>query len=150
MINRPYWLEKIESSWRKAPIVWLTGVRRVGKTILCNELADVLYLNCDLPSTADRLQDIERFFKSTKKNRIIFDEIHQLPDPSKILKIAADAFPHLKILATGSSTLAATKKFRDSLTGRKRVLHLLPVLASELPAFELIFADVSDLPTLLQ
>jgi predicted AAA+ superfamily ATPase len=37
----------------------------------------------------------------------------------------------VKILATGSSTLAATGKFRDSLTDRKRSLFLPPVLWSE-------------------
>jgi predicted AAA+ superfamily ATPase len=34
-------------------------------------------------------------------------------------------------LATGSSTLAATKKFRDALTGRKTILRLPPVLWTE-------------------
>jgi hypothetical protein len=52
------------------------------------------------------------------------------------LKIGADAFPQIKILATGSSTLAASKKFRDTLTGRKRQVHLTPVLWDELPAFQ--------------
>lgn len=66
---------------------------------------------------------------------MVLDEVHQLPDPSRLLKIGADAFPKLKILATGSSTLAATQKFRDSLTGRKRVVELVPVLHEELPAF---------------
>ena len=47
------------------------------------------------------------------------------------LKIAADEFPHIRILATGSSTLQATGKFRDALTDRKRVLHLPPVLWRE-------------------
>lgn len=37
--------------------------------------------------------------------------------------------------ATGSSTLAASKKFRDTLTGRKRLVHLTPVLWDELPVF---------------
>jgi hypothetical protein len=66
---------------------------------------------------------------------VVFDEVHQLPDPSRLLKIGADEFPHLQILATGSSTLAATSKFRDSLAGRKRVVQLTPVLHEELPAF---------------
>lgn len=135
MISRPFWLSQIEKSWEKAPIVWLTGVRRVGKTTLCQELTDALYLNCDLPSVANQLNDIEQFYSQTKNQKIILDEIHQLPDPSKILKIAADSFPKLRILATGSSTLSATQKFRDSLAGRKRVIHLLPVLATELASF---------------
>jgi predicted AAA+ superfamily ATPase len=66
---------------------------------------------------------------------VVFDEIHQLRDPARLLKIGADAFPKLKILATGSSTLAASKKFRDTLTGRKRLVHLTPVLWDELEAF---------------
>lgn len=52
-----------------------------------------------------------------------------------MLKIGADLFPKLKILATGSSTLAATKKFRDTLAGRKQIVHLVRVLWDELSNF---------------
>jgi len=128
-------MERLEGAWEKAPIVWLSGVRRVGKTTLAQELSDALLLNCDLPSSRRRLADPERFFASVEQSIVILDEVHRLEDPSWVLKIGADAFPHLKILATGSSTLAATSKFRDSLTGRKRSIHLLPVLAEELDAF---------------
>ena len=64
-------------------------------------------------------------------NVIIFDEIHRINNPSQVLKIGTDEFSQLKILATGSSTLSATNKFRDSLTGRKIQLFLPPVLWSE-------------------
>ena len=37
----------------------------------------------------------------------------------------------MRVLATGSSTLAATSKFRDSLTGRKWNVYLCPVLWDE-------------------
>jgi predicted AAA+ superfamily ATPase len=95
-------------------------------------LSDALYLNCDLPSTVRRLEDPELFFRGVPKgSTVVLDEVHRLPDPSRILKIAADAFSHLRIVATGSSTLAATGKFRDALTGRKAVVHLLPVLWTE-------------------
>ena len=135
MISRPFWLGRIQECWRKAPIVWLSGVRRSGKTTLCRELEDTEFLNCDLPTSQRLLADPEAFFRSLSRPRLVLDEVHQLADPSRLLKIGADAFPDLKILATGSSTLAATKKFRDSLTGRKRNLHLVPVRHDELPAF---------------
>jgi predicted AAA+ superfamily ATPase len=135
MIDRPLWQARLTAAWKQAPIVWLTGPRRVGKTVLARSLPDAEFLNCDLPSTADRLRDPETYFRSVRHRTVIFDEIHQLPDPSRLLKIGADDFPRLKILATGSSTLAATQKFRDSLTGRKRVVTLTPVLHEELPAF---------------
>lgn len=135
MIQRPIWEEKIRAAWLQAPVVWLSGVRRVGKTFLAESLASDRFLNCDLPSSAERLRDPESFFRSVGKGVVVLDEVHQLPDPSRILKIAADAFPGIRVLATGSSTLAATRKFRDSLTGRKRSVHLVPVLAEEGPAF---------------
>ncbi|APF20448.1 putative ATPase [Caldithrix abyssi DSM 13497] len=132
MVKRPFWLNKIYRAWQKRSFVWLSGVRRVGKTTLSKMIDDALYLNCDLPSTQRLLEDPEFFFKNqSSAQKIIFDEIHRLSDPSQLLKIAADEFPHLKILATGSSTLEATKKFRDSLTGRKISIHLKPVLWSE-------------------
>jgi len=135
MIERPFWNERLAAAWKQASIVWLTGPRRVGKTVLARSLPDAEFLNCDLPSVADRLADPESFYRSVKKRFVVFDEVHQLLDPSRLLKIGADGFPKLKILATGSSTLAATQKFRDSLTGRKRVVEFVPVLHEELPAF---------------
>jgi len=137
MIQRPFWLQRIEDAWREAPIAWLCGVRRSGKTTLAESLgADrVLYVNCDLPVVEDMVRDPQMFFRSCTKPVVVFDEVHQLHDPTRLLKIGADVFPKLRILATGSSTLAASRKFRDTLTGRKRTVHLVPVTLDELPAF---------------
>jgi predicted AAA+ superfamily ATPase len=142
MIERPFWSERLMGAWKQASIVWLTGPRRIGKTVLAQSLPDTEFLNCDLPSVAERLRDPESFFRAVKQRFVVFDEVHQLRDPSRLLKIGADGFPRLKILATGSSTLAATQKFRDSLTGRKRVVEIVPVLHEELPAFGI--ADVRE------
>jgi len=132
MVNRPIWISRIQDAWARRPLVWLAGVRRTGKTTLAGMIPSAVYVNCDLPSTARRLEDPELFFRSIRRGAtVVFDEIHRLPDPSPVLKIAADAFPSLRVLATGSSSLAATRKFRDSLTGRKQVVHLPPVLWPE-------------------
>ncbi len=132
MIERSLWLDRIQQAWGRRSIVWLSGVCRVGKTTLARMLPDAVYMNCDLPSTTRALEDPELYFDSQAKGRVlIFDEVHHLDDPSRLLKIAADEYPHLKVLATGSSTLAATRKFRDSLTGRKQAVHLCPVLWEE-------------------
>lgn len=106
--------------------------RRVGKTSLVRMVPDVVYLNCDLPSTRRALDDPELFLESRKPGTsLAFDGVHRIADPSLLLKNAADEYPELRILATGSSTLAATGKFRDSLTGRKRAIYLCPVLWEE-------------------
>lgn len=139
MINRPFWLDQINRAWKEAPVVWLAGVRRSGKTTLAQNLGGLgrtLYLDCDLPSTEEKLKDPEFFFRNCEEPIVIFDEIHQLKDPSRVLKIGADGFKRVKMLATGSSTLSAGRKFRDTLTGRKRVVHLLPVIWEETEAFK--------------
>jgi hypothetical protein len=137
MVVREFWINRLRQVWERAPIAWLAGVRRVGKTTLARSLpeAECFYVNCDSPRAAQTVADPEFFFQQVKRPIVIFDEIHQLPDPTRLLKIGADVFPRLKMVATGSSTLAAAKKFRDALTGRKRVVCLRPVLFSELPAF---------------
>jgi hypothetical protein len=137
MIPRPFWLSRIEGCWQEAPIAWLAGVRRVGKSTLALSLGSerARYVNCDLPIVEDLVKDPELFFRNSERPVIIFDEIHQLKDPARLLKIGADVFPHLKILATGSSTLAASRKFRDTLAGRKRSIHLTPITWDEFSAF---------------
>ena len=95
-------------------------------------LPGTVYMNCDLPSVARALEDPELFLGGQRPGTVVvLDEVHQLRDPSRLLKIAADEYAHLKVLATGSSTLAATGKFRDSLAGRKATIHLYPVLWEE-------------------
>ncbi|SHJ01317.1 hypothetical protein SAMN05444280_10983 [Tangfeifania diversioriginum] len=132
MIIRNFWLQQLNEAWKERSLIWLSGVRRSGKTTLCKMVPDAIYMNCDLPSVVRQIEDPEFFFHNvTGNNIVIFDEIHRIENPSAVLKIGTDEFPEIKILATGSSTLSATKKFRDSLAGRKVQLFLPPVLWSE-------------------
>src|SRR5712672_797890 len=99
MIDRPFWTARIEETWREAPIAWLSGVRRSGKTTLAQGIgaARSLYLNCDLPAVEEMVRDPAVFYRSVSEPIVVFDEIHQLRDPSRVLKIGADMFPRLKI-----------------------------------------------------
>lgn len=136
MVKRDFWLERISVAWSERPILWLTGVRRVGKTTLAHSLPTVSYFDCELPRVRRVIEeDPEGFLGQGFLGPVVLDEVHRLRNPSEVLKISADHFPLLRILATGSSTLGASGRFRDTLTGRKRVLHLSPVLFSELPTF---------------
>ena len=132
MVHRPEWVARIEKAWNERPVVWLSGVRRSGKTILSRSLPDVEYLDCERPRTRLALEDAEGFLDSFGQGRLVLDEIHRLPDPSEILKIAADHYPGIRILATGSSTLGASEKFSDTLAGRKRNLWLTPMTLGDM------------------
>jgi len=76
--------------------------------------------------------DPQSFLDGLRGRRIVLDEIHRLPNPSELLKIAADHYRTTHIIATGSSTLGASTKFRDTLTGRKRDIWLTPMSLRDL------------------
>ena len=136
VFKRSYWIENIENLWKKKSILWLSGVRRTGKTFLCHTLEKIEYFDCELPSIRQMLESPEDFLSGLKSNRIVLDEIHRLSNPSELLKIAADHFPQIRILATGSSTLGASRKFRDTLTGRKVELWLTPMIMQDMEDFK--------------
>jgi predicted AAA+ superfamily ATPase len=135
MVRRDYWIERVEKLWSLRSIVWLTGVRRVGKTCLAKSLADVEYFDCDELAVRRTLRDPMPFLAGLRERRVVLDEVHHLDDPSAVLKNAADHFPDVRIVATGSSRISASRKFRDSLTGRKYELQLRPLVLPDLEPF---------------
>jgi len=119
MVHRHFWLKLIEQAWKERSVAWLSGVRRVGKTCLCQDLPNVEYFDCELPRIRRTMVDPQSFLDGVRGKRIVLDEIHRLQNPSELLKIAADHYPRTRIVATGSSTLGASRKFRDTLAGRR-------------------------------
>jgi len=136
MVKRRHWLSRLESAWTRRPVVWLRGVRRAGKTVLCRSLPEVEYFDCERPAVRRQIEDVDSFLAGLASKRVVLDEIHRLPDPAELLKVAADHFPGVKIVATGSSTLEATSRFKDKLTGRKAELWLTPMDAQDLEEFD--------------
>ncbi len=137
MIKRKFWIRRIENAWKERSIIWLTGVRRSGKTCLCQSLEKVEYFDCELPRVRRMMEDPQAFLDQNKGRRLAIDEIHRLGNPSELLKIAADHYPETKIIATGSSSLSASTKFKDTLTGRKRQIWLTPATTEDLKDFKI-------------
>lgn len=135
MRYRAYWVDRILRLFESRSVVWLSGVRRAGKTVLCKSIPGVELFDCELPRVRHLLSDPEGFLNEAAGKTIILDEIHRLPDPSELLKIAADHFPDTRVVATGSSTLSASARFRDTLAGRKREVWLTPATMIDLDAF---------------
>lgn len=135
MVKRHFWLKRIESAWENRNILWLSGVRRVGKTFLCKSIPDMEYFDCELPRIRAVMEDPQAFLEDVRGYRVVLDEIHRLGNPSELLKIGADYFPETKIIATGSSTLGASNKFKDTLSGRKTEIWLTPIMSSDLKDF---------------
>lgn len=110
------------------------GVRRAGKTVLAQSVPDAEYLDCELPRTRALLTDPESFLNSHRGRTVVLDEVHRLSDPAELLKIAADHYPDVRLLATGSSTLGASTRFRDTLAGRKTEVWLTPMTVTDVVA----------------
>jgi hypothetical protein len=136
MVKRHFWLKKIAEGLQKRSVLWFSGVRRVGKTVLCKSLPGIEYFDCELPRVRKMMEDPQSFLADIKGRTVVLDEMHRLANPSEILKIAADHFPETKIVATGSSTLGASAKFKDTLSGRKYELWLTPMITEDLQDFK--------------
>jgi hypothetical protein len=130
-------------------ILILYGPRRVGKTTLLQKLySELMQQNeaCALytlddptaqaifgePSTA-RLERIfsELGFDPQRRSYLLLDEVQGFPRIDLMLKLIFDHFPHVKVLATSSSSVLLLQGLTDSLAGRKYFIELLPLTLSE-------------------
>ena len=72
MVDKQFWRNRIETAWEHRSVVWLSGVRRVGKTCLCQTLPDCLcqtlpdieYFDCELPRVRRLMEDPQAFLDS--------------------------------------------------------------------------------------
>ena len=136
MVKRHFWLNRVAEGLQKRSVIWLSGVRRAGKTVLCQSLPGIEYFDCELPRVRRMMEEPESFLEDLKGHTVVLDEVHRLANPSELLKIAADHYPETKIVATGFSTLGASAKFKDTLAGRKYELWLTPMIAEDLKDFK--------------
>lgn len=98
-ISRTLWLRRDFQAWQRRPLVWLSGVRRVGKTTPARMLPDTNFLNCDLPSVRRMLRDTELFLEGRAAGTtLVLDEVHRLSNPSELLKIVAEEYHGLRVL----------------------------------------------------
>jgi uncharacterized protein len=75
---------------------------------------------------------------------LFLDEIHNLSDPSKTLKLFRDHYAdRFKVFVSGSSTFAIKSKFRNSLAGRTIEFDLYPLSFREFLTFKGSRTDIS-------
>ena len=123
---------------KKAIIIY--GPRQSGKTTLAKYLLKKYpekseYLNCDYPDVQRILsyQNVESLTGVVKDLRfMIIDEAQRIENIGLVLKILVDEYPHLQVLATGSSSFDLSNKIKEPLTGRKKEFRLHPFSFNEL------------------
>lgn len=143
MIARTYFQPVLDCLRDERKVVILYGPRQVGKTTLADSVLSELGLKT-LRLNADESKYIEVLSSRdlTKMRRLVdgydilfVDEAQRIPDVGINLKILHDSLPHLKIIATGSSSFDLSNQIREPLTGRTRTFVLYPVAMTELSRY---------------
>ncbi len=137
-INRYY--NDLSSYCQPGKVLVIFGARQVGKTTLIkhylanapyrykmdsgDDIALRTYLsNADFQKLREYAQGYEL---------IVIDEAQKVPNVGECLKILVDQNPHLRIIATGSSSFELAGQVGEPLTGRKRTLTIYPLAQLEL------------------
>jgi len=136
----------------KNKVILILGTRRVGKTVLVNQLREqfqgkVLVLNGEDFDVQELLRN--RSLANYKRiigdaGLLIVDEAQVIPEIGQILKLMIDGIPTLTIVATGSSSFDLTNKTGDPLTGRGYQMQLFPLAQLELEAYETYVETVQN------
>lgn len=158
-IEREKYTSQLIEHLHKKDIIFLTGLRRVGKTTLLKQIikellkktepTKILYLTLDFISFKGKtlLQLVEDFRKIHQHKRstkifLFFDEITYIPSFEQELKNLYD-LENVKIYASSSS--ASLLKSKNSyLVGRSRIIEVLPLDFPEYLLFKKIKAAKSE------
>lgn len=140
MIYRYIQKECLDHLARSRKIMLIYGPRQAGKTTLVKSFEKksglrTLYVSADLSKNENLLmqRDLKVYSDLTEGYQLlIIDEAQRVPDIGLVLKIMYDEMPHLKVIATGSSSFDLANSASEPLTGRKRILHLLPLSLEEI------------------
>ena len=120
-------------------VVVLLGPRRVGKTVLIQQVLEELdephlLLNGENMDARKKLEyrSVQNYKNLLAgKKLLIIDEAQKIPEVGLVLKLMVDEIAGLKILATGSSAFDLNIYTGEPLTGRKKTIQLFGLSESE-------------------
>ncbi len=158
-VERTFYLDLLKGQLKKKDIVFVVGLRRVGKTTLFRMLVEyllsvtspknILYVTLDSYNLSDSSihEILEEYRKEHKLKRsekifLFLDEITYKDDFSRELKNLYD-LENIKIFA-GSSSSASIVDKKSYLTGRSRMIEVLPLNFDEFLLFKGIKVKKSE------
>ena len=136
--------DQILQNFSENKVVVLLGARRIGKTVLLNQIIDkieepFLFFNGEDFTTIELLERRSiQHYKNIIGNRkmLIIDEAQKIPEIGKILKLIVDGIKGIKVLVTGSSAFDISKYTGEPLTGRRKTFYMFPLSEKELLQIE--------------
>ena len=139
-------------------VIVLLGPRRVGKTVLINQIIEQItepYLllngeNMDIRKILAHRSTQNYLNLLGNRRLLIIDEAQKITDIGNILKLMIDEINGLKILVTGSSAFDINKYTGEPLTGRKKTFNLFALSEEELDQTEDVIQRFSNLKQRLE
>lgn len=136
----PRYYNPLDDFVRPGKVLIIYGPRQVGKTTLISTYLSRTPLKYRLDSGENLAvqevlgsQDFPSIFRYAGDNElIVIDEAQQIQGIGKALKIIVDQLPHVRVIATGSSSFDLARNIGEPLVGRKTTLHLYPIAQLEL------------------
>ncbi|MEZ5041898.1 MAG: ATP-binding protein [Saprospiraceae bacterium] len=134
-------------------VIVLIGPRRVGKTILIEQILEKIDEPYLLMSGEDitvlellKRRSVQNYTNLLQGKRfLIIDEAQKIPEIGNILKLMIDQIKGLKILVTGSSAFDINNYTGEPLTGRKITYNIFALSEQELDQAENIFEKKDNL-----
>ena len=161
-IGREKYLTQLERYFESRDVVFLTGLRRVGKTSILKNFISLLinekgidpiyifYISLDLLALSNMsidaiIKEYKKLHKipSSKQLYIFLDEVTAKENYQQELKNLYDLEEHMKIYASSSSA-SLLKDKNAYLTGRQRMIEVLPLDFEEYLLFKNITIKKSD------
>jgi hypothetical protein len=124
-------------SLKEYPVVGILGSRQVGKTTLAKSVKkavrpDAVYLDLELPSDVNKLQDAELYLHQFEDTLVIIDEIQRMPSLFPLIRSLVDQNRiGGRFLILGSASPALIRHSSESLAGRIIYHELAPLSLSE-------------------
>jgi predicted AAA+ superfamily ATPase len=121
---------------RNFPVTAVTGLRQCGKSTLVKhiikEFSNSIYLDLELPSDLQKLENAEWFLSSQKGKLICIDEIQRNPKLFPLIRSLVDKWnKNSSFLILGSASRDLLNQSSESLAGRISYKRLTPFLLDE-------------------
>jgi predicted AAA+ superfamily ATPase len=129
--------EIILNSLKTYPVVGILGSRQVGKTTIARAIRDTsrpdaVYLDLELPSDLNKLQDAELYLRQFENTLVIIDEIQRMPSLYPLLRALVDQNRiGGRFLILGSASPELIRHASESLAGRIIYHELAPLSVFE-------------------
>lgn len=136
--------KQIVNNLKPNKVIVILGARRIGKTVLLNQLMGkinepYLLLNGEDYATHELLErrSIANYKNLLANHKLlIIDEAQKIPEIGNKLKLIVDSISGIKIIITGSSAFDISNITGEPLTGRQKTFTLFPLSENEHLQFE--------------